>query len=250
MDITKLTVHELQDKLKNKEITVLDITRAYSDRIKEKEKDVQAFVTVLTEDAIKEAENIQNKIENGEINSPFAGIPIAIKDNICAKGVKTTCSSKMLENFIAPYNATVVEKLNAENIINIGKANMDEFAMGCSTEYSYFKKTKNPWNLKRVPGGSSGGPYATIKTESIKLLEENGILYVDWNALTGDAEKNDLTIEYEITRLQQTISNRNSVVVLMHDAPTKKITAEALPQIISYMKQQGYEFKNFYEIIK
>ncbi len=105
-------------------------------------------------------------------------------------------------------------------------------------------------HLFRFPGGSSGGPYATIKTESIKLLEENGILYVDWNALTGDAEKNDLTIEYEITRLQQTISNRNSVVVLMHDAPTKKITAEALPQIISYMKQQGYEFKNFYEIIK
>ena len=167
MDITKLTVHELQDKLKNKEITVLDITRAYSDRIKEKEKDVQAFVTVLTEDAIKEAENIQNKIENGEINSPFAGIPIAIKDNICTKGVKTTCSSKMLENFIAPYNATVVEKLNAENIINIGKANMDEFAMGCSTEYSYFKKTKNPWNLKRVPGGSSGGSAAAVAANMV-----------------------------------------------------------------------------------
>ena len=105
-------------------------------------------------------------------------------------------------------------------------------------------------HLFRFPGGASGGPYATIKTESIKLLEENGILHVDWNALTGDAEKTNLTIEYEITRLQQTIANKGSVVILMHDASTKNVTAEALPQIIAYLREQGYDFKNFYEIIK
>ena len=105
-------------------------------------------------------------------------------------------------------------------------------------------------HLFRFPGGASGGPYATIKTESIKLLEENGILHVDWNALTGDAEKTNLTIEYEITRLQQTNANKSSVVILMHDASTKNVTAEALPQIIAYLREQGYDFKNFYEIIK
>ena len=167
MDITNLTVHELQEKLKNKEITVVDITKAYSDKINEKEKDVQAFVTVLAEDAIKQSEEIQNKIESGEIINSLAGIPIGIKDNICTKGVKTTCSSKMLENFVSPYNATVVEKLNNENLIEMGKMNMDEFAMGCSTEYSYFKKTKNPWNLKRVPGGSSGGSAAAVAANMV-----------------------------------------------------------------------------------
>ena len=167
MDITNLTVHELQEKLKNKEITVVDITKAYSDKINEKEKDVQAFVTVLAEDAIKQTEEIQNKIESGEIINSLAGIPIGIKDNICTKGVKTTCSSKMLENFVSPYNATVVEKLNNENLIEMGKMNMDEFAMGCSTEYSYFKKTKNPWNLKRVPGGSSGGSAAAVAANMV-----------------------------------------------------------------------------------
>ena len=165
MEITELTVHELQEKLKNKELTIKEITKAYIDRINEKEKDVEAFVTLLTDEAEKKAEEIQNKSE--EADNDLAGIPIGIKDNICTKGIKTTCSSKMLENFVSPYDATVMEKINEKNMINLGKLNMDEFAMGGSTEYSYFKKTKNPWNLKRVPGGSSGGSAAAVAADMV-----------------------------------------------------------------------------------
>ena len=167
MDITELTVHELRDKLKSKELTVSEITKAYADRIYEKEKDVQAFVTTLTEDAISKAKEIDEKRQDGETLPELAGIPIGIKDNICTKGVRTTCSSKMLENFISPYNATVTEKLNSEALISLGKLNMDEFAMGASTEYSYFKKTKNPWNLNAVPGGSSGGSAAAVASSMV-----------------------------------------------------------------------------------
>ena len=167
MNITELTVWELQEKLKNKELTITDITKAYVDRINEKEKDVQAFVTTLTDEAVLQSKDIQAKVEKGEITGDLAGIPIGIKDNLCTKGVKTTCSSKMLENFVSPYNATVIEKINNENMIDLGKLNMDEFAMGGSTETSYFKKTKNPWNLEKVPGGSSGGSAAAVAANMV-----------------------------------------------------------------------------------
>ncbi len=167
MEITKLTVHELQEKLKAKELTITDITKAYVDNIEKHEKDVQAFITPITDEAIKNAENIQAKAESGEIKGSLAGIPIGIKDNICTKGIKTTCASRMLENFVSPYNATIMEKIEAENMINLGKLNMDEFAMGASTEYSYFKKTRNPWNLNTVPGGSSGGSAAAVASNMV-----------------------------------------------------------------------------------
>ena len=167
MNITELTVHELQEKLKNKELTITEINKAYIDRINEKEKDVQAFITLITDEALEKSKNIEEKVNKGEIKGELAGIPIGIKDNMCINGVKTTCASKMLENFIAPYNATVIEKINDENMISLGKTNMDEFAMGSSTETSYFKKTKNPWDLSRVPGGSSGGSAAAVASNMV-----------------------------------------------------------------------------------
>ena len=162
MEITELTVHELKEKLAKKEITVQEVTKAYVDRINDKEKDVGAFVTTLCDEALEEAKSIQEKIDAGEIKGELAGIPIGIKDNMCTKGIKTTCSSKILENFVSPYDATVVEKLKKQHMIDLGKLNMDEFAMGASTEYSAFHVTRNPWNLNTVPGGSSGGSAAAV----------------------------------------------------------------------------------------
>ena len=161
MDITELTVHELIEKIKNKELTVTEINQAYIDRINLREKDIQAFITVLDKEALERSKNISNNL------SELAGIPIGIKDNICTKNIKTTCASKMLENFVSPYDATVVERLENKGLINIGKLNMDEFAMGGSTEYSAFKVTKNPWNLEAVPGGSSGGSAAAVAANMV-----------------------------------------------------------------------------------
>ena len=150
MELTDLTVHELMEKVKNKEITIEEITKAYADRINEKEPEVAAFVSTRLDEAIAESKN------------PEAGIPIGIKDNICTKGIKTTCSSKMLENFVSPYDATVITKIKEKNMPILGKLNMDEFAMGSSTENSAIKITRNPWNLNKVPGGSSGGSAAAV----------------------------------------------------------------------------------------
>ena len=163
MDITELTVHELQEKLKNKELTITDITKAYVNRIDKKEKDVQAFVTTLKDEALEEAKELESKETDGD----FVGIPIGIKDNICTKGIKTTCSSRMLENFVSPYDATVIEKIKENGIISLGKLNMDEFAMGSSTENSRIHVTRNPWNLNKVPGGSSGGSAAAVASRMV-----------------------------------------------------------------------------------
>ena len=165
MELYKLTVHELVEKLEKGEVTSEQIVKSYFDRIKEKDDSVKAYVSTLEEQAIAKAKEVDEKRKNGEKLGKFAGIPIGIKDNMCITGTKTTCSSKMLENFVAPYDATVIEKLNKEDMIYLGKLNMDEFAMGGSTEHSAFFETSNPWDLSTVPGGSSGGSAAAVAAD-------------------------------------------------------------------------------------
>lgn len=165
MELYELTVHELVDKLEKGEITSEEITKSYFDRIKEKDGQVKAYVSTLEEEAMAKAKKIDEDRKAGKKLGKFAGIPIGIKDNMCITGTKTTCSSKMLENFVAPYDATVIEKLNEEDMIYLGKLNMDEFAMGSSTENSAFFATRNPWDLSRVPGGSSGGSAAAVAAD-------------------------------------------------------------------------------------
>ena len=160
-----LTAHELSDKISKKEVSSEELTNSVLSRIDNVEGSVEAFVTICKEEALSKAREVDAKIAKGEKVAPLAGIPGAIKDNICIKGTRTTCSSRMLENFIPPYDATVIEKLKQNDAIFIGKANMDEFAMGSTTETSYFKKTKNPWALDCVPGGSSGGSAASVSAQ-------------------------------------------------------------------------------------
>ncbi len=157
----ELTIHEAHHLLKNKEISSLELTKAVLDRIAQVENKLHSFVTVTEELALSQAQKADELFKNNEF-TPLTGIPAIIKDVICTKGVRTTCSSKMLENFIPPYDATVMERLNSQTIVMVGKGNMDEFAMGSSTEHSAFYPTLNPWDLERVPGGSSGGPAAAV----------------------------------------------------------------------------------------
>ena len=161
----ELTLHEIREKIKNKEVKITDVVNDVYSRIEQVEPKIEAFVSFTKENALKRAEELQTRLDNGEDIGPLGGVPIAIKDNICIDGTKTTCSSRMLENFVAPYNATVINKLIDAGAIIIGKTNMDEFAMGSSTATSYFKKTKNPWDTERVPGGSSGGSAAVVSSD-------------------------------------------------------------------------------------
>lgn len=169
MDITKGTAMEMRERIINKEISARELVKAHMDRIEEMEGKINAFITVTKEEAFKKADLIDAKIKNGEDLGALAGIPIGIKDNIITEGIRTSCGSKMLENFIPPYEATVVDKINKEDGIILGKTNMDEFAMGSSTETSYFGTTKNPLDLERVPGGSSGGSAAAVKSNEVAL---------------------------------------------------------------------------------
>ena len=151
---------ELRDMLDQKEITSIELTQYYLDRIKSVDENICSYITVCTDQAIEMAKKADEKIARGDVEL-FTGIPIGIKDNICTKGILTTCGSKMLYNFIPTYNATVIDKLMSQNAVILGKLNMDEFAMGGSTQTSYYNKTKNPYDLTRVPGGSSGGSAAS-----------------------------------------------------------------------------------------
>lgn len=157
--------------LKEKRISSADLTEAVFSRIESVEDKIEAYVTLDKENAIKRAREVDDKRSRGEELSPLAGIPVGIKDNISTKGLLTTCSSKMLSNYVPPFNATVMDKLNEHDIVVTGKLNMDEFAMGSSTETSYFKKTKNPYDISRVPGGSSGGSAAAVSAgEAVMAL--------------------------------------------------------------------------------
>lgn len=162
MDITKLTALELAGKIRSGEISVAEAVRAQLDVIAEKEKDYHCYITILEEEALERAGEVQEGIRTGRYTSPLAGVPVAIKDNICMKGIKTTCGSKILENFRPPYDAAAMEKLYEAGMVVVGKTNMDEFAMGSTTETSYFGATRNPRDKTCVPGGSSGGSAAAV----------------------------------------------------------------------------------------
>ena len=161
MDITKLTIKQARKLLDTKQISALELTNIYIDRIKNFDNRVDAYLSICEDKALEQAQNAQKLIDSGT-STMLCGIPLSIKDNICIEGIKTTCASKMLEDFVAPYTATSVKKLHADNAVILGKTNLDEFAMGGSTENSAFKQTKNPFDLTRVPGGSSGGSAASV----------------------------------------------------------------------------------------
>lgn len=166
MSLMSLTAVELGKKIKAKEVTVVEATKAALDQIEALEKDVNSFVTVVDrEAALKRAEEVQKLIDDGTLIGPLAGVPVAIKDNMCTEGMLTTCSSKILHNFKPTYSAEAVLNLEKAGAVIIGKTNMDEFAMGSTTETSAYGETKNPWNLEHVPGGSSGGSCSAVAAE-------------------------------------------------------------------------------------
>lgn len=171
MKLSEFSAVELSAMLKSKKCSSVEITNDVFDEIDKREKDINAYITIMKDEALKKAKEIDEKISKGEKLSDLAGIPIGIKDNICMKNTPTTCASKMLENFISPYDATVIKKLKNNDAVFTGKLNLDEFAMGSSGEYSYFGKTRNPINLEYVPGGSSSGPGASVASrEAIMSL--------------------------------------------------------------------------------
>lgn len=162
MNILGLTALELGRKIKEKEISVVEATKAALHQIKAVDGDIHSFVSYDEESALKRAQEVQKGIEEGKYTGPLAGVPMAIKDNICTKGYTTTCSSKILENFVPTYSAQAIENLMDAGVVFLGKTNMDEFAMGSTTETSAFGVTRNPWDTNKVPGGSSGGSAAAV----------------------------------------------------------------------------------------
>ncbi len=169
LEILSLSAVELGKKIAGGEITSVEATKAYLDHIGAVEKDINAYVTVDTEGALKAAEEADKKIKEGTLKGPFAGVPVAIKDNMCIEGMLTSCSSHILDNFHPTYTATAVEMLKEAGAVVLGHTNMDEFAMGSTSETSYYGPTKSPWNLDRVPGGSSGGSAAAVAADECAI---------------------------------------------------------------------------------
>lgn len=169
MKIEKMTVHEIRTGIMEGKFTAKEITTACLKRIYEEEPLIGGFLTVCRGEALAQAERVDEKIKRGEQIGRLGGVPVAVKDNICTDGIRTTCASRMLHDFIPPYDATVVKKLKDADAVIIGKTNMDEFAMGSSTENSAFQKTRNPWDRERVPGGSSGGSAAVVSAGMVPL---------------------------------------------------------------------------------
>ena len=167
MNLLRYTAVELGKKIQAGEVSVLEATQAVLDAIKAKEAAVNSFVTVDEEGALKRAAEVQKLIDEGKLTGPLAGVPVAIKDNMCTEGLLTTCSSKILCNYIPTYSAEAVKRLEAAGAVIVGKTNMDEFAMGSTTETSAYGVTKNPWNTEHVPGGSSGGSCAAVAAEEV-----------------------------------------------------------------------------------
>ncbi len=165
MSLTSLTALELGKKIRSKEISVEEAVKDALVQIRQKEPDIHSFVTIDEEGALSQAREIQKKINDGSCTSPLAGVPMAVKDNMCTKGLLTTCSSKMLSEFVPSYTAEAVQRLKQAGAVLLGKTNMDEFAMGSTTETSFYGPTKNPWNENHVPGGSSGGSCAAVAAE-------------------------------------------------------------------------------------
>ncbi|GAB7025614.1 Asp-tRNA(Asn)/Glu-tRNA(Gln) amidotransferase subunit GatA [Geotalea toluenoxydans] len=164
MELFELTIHELHDKLKKKEVSSMEATKSMLARIEAVEPKVNAFITVTADQALKDAAEADKRIADGDMVT-LTGIPVALKDIFLTKGIRTTCASRILENFVPPYDATSVARLKARGAVLVGKLNQDEFAMGSSTESSYFGKTSNPWKLDCIPGGSSGGSAAAIAAQ-------------------------------------------------------------------------------------
>ena len=160
--VLELSALEIGKLIKSGELTSVQATQAFLDAIESLDKDYKSYITVCRDSALARAAEADSLIAQGKLTGDLAGVPIAIKDNICTKGTATTCASKMLANFVPPYDATVIDKINAEGMVILGKTNMDEFAMGSTTETSYFGPTVNPWGESRVPGGSSGGSAAAV----------------------------------------------------------------------------------------
>jgi len=164
MELYQLTAHTLHEMLLRRQVTCREVTESVLKRIEQVEDRIHAYITLMPEQAMQQAALADARFQKGEAG-PLTGVPLAIKDLICTRGVRTTCGSHILENFIPPYDATVVEKLKAAGAVFVGKANMDEFAMGSSTENSFFGPTRNPWDLARIPGGSSGGSAAAVAAD-------------------------------------------------------------------------------------